>query len=778
MPTLSAILRRKPLVVLCLALSVGGSPALAKKKADPYAAWRNDPHSGAYLNRDAVKRAMAAGLVDRKHRKPPRIQLPAVNDPTADTTAQDTQSETTVLDMNGGNLIAGFNDSGSDLGGSNHFTGYAWSSNSGITWNDAGTLPASTRGDAGDPVLAFDKTTGAVYFGTLAFTGSPLPIQVFKSIDQGHTFAPAVDAAASGTSTDADKDWLAVDNFAGTGQHNLYVCYTEFGVSPAAVSVTRSVDGAATFSTPAVVSNTGQSQGCFLTVSPNHQVNVFYFRGTGSSNDLYTKHSTDGGVTFGPEILVAHLHTTSVNGDVALAGGARTNSFPHATAVPAAAKPFQYVIYNDLDPSAPGSKSDIYLVRSIDGGTTWSAPQRVNDDASGDQFMPTLAATPTSKLMIGYYSRSHDSFNLQFHRRGRLGSINADGTVTFNPHSFQLGPDNPIVIGQDPVINSVYMGDYDQIGATGAFSSVWGDNRSGDAFHANQPDVHYAQILASQPTADLSITVTPSPATINLGENTTLTVTASATGGTANDVYLAFSPIGGLAIKSVNSPGGGCETPTGPFTGCSLGPIAAGTSKSLQVVATGVYAAGSRTFTVQGTTSSIDNNNANNTGSATVTVNNGSAVATSYSTGNIAVAIPDCCGTSVTVPVAVPDQGTDVRVRALVRLNHTFDSDLQLTLISPTGKSTLLSNRRGGSGDNYGSGNNDCTGTFTTFDDVASTPISAGTAPFAGVFLPEQPLYPLFADPMDGTWKLRIQDLAGGDIGTVGCVKLSITHTQ
>lgn len=111
----------------------------------------------------------------------------------------------------------------------------------------------------------------------------------------------------------------------------------------------------------------------------------------------------------------------------------------------------------------------------------------------------------------------------------------------------------------------------------------------------------------------------------------------------------------------------------------------------------------------------------------------------------------------------------------MVRLNHTYDSDLNLFLVNPSGHIVELSTGNGGSADNYGSGANDCSGTPTTFNDSAATPITAGVAPFAGNFKPEGSLTDLTGDPSIGTWKLRVSDTANLDTGTIGCFKLKIT---
>src|SRR5262249_2516510 len=99
-----------------------------------------------------------------------------------DASARDTQSETTLVLGSGSTIVVGFNDSESFAAPFNHFTGYSRSTNSGVSFTDLGTLPNSTNGDAGDPNLARDDATGAIYFSTLQLLGSGR-IQVFKSVD-------------------------------------------------------------------------------------------------------------------------------------------------------------------------------------------------------------------------------------------------------------------------------------------------------------------------------------------------------------------------------------------------------------------------------------------------------------------------------------------------------------------------------------------------------------------------------------------------------------------
>jgi subtilisin-like proprotein convertase family protein len=736
-----------------------------------------DPRSGAALNRD-IARKVGGGAGPGNSDATTRIHPVAVNNPSADTTAQDTQSETSIAAL-GSKAVIAFNDSGSNGGANpNHFTGYAYTTTGGLGWTDAGKLPDSPAGDAGDPVLAADQTAPAIYLATLSFTTDDV-IQVFKSTDGGQTWGAPVNGVPAFTNPSMDKAWMTVDNSAGTGQHNIYLCATNFGTNPAEIRVTSSTDGGATFGPPGGTLISSGGQGCYVAVGPDHSVYVFYYRGTGANgqggdNKLFVRKSTNQGASFAPEVQVADLNTTTTNGDLVLNGGFRTNSFPHAAINPVSGH--IVVVYND-DPSLANTadNGDIYYTRSINGGANWSIPVHVNDIVAKDQYMPTVAISPDgTRIVFGYYSRDHDTANLLFHRQARLGTMNTvNGGITLNK-SFQVGPDTPVAIGQDPVINTSYMGDYDQIAAiSGAFLMSWADNRSGDAFHIFQPDVRFARVAVPETTADVGVTVSPSPASINLGENTTITLNVTATGDTASDVFLNVNPIRGLAIRSVTPASGHCDQ-IGQLSGCSLGSIPAGSSKSVQVVATGAFAAGTRTVSASATTSSKDTNGANNSASATVAVATGSAVIATVSSGSVAIPIPD--NSTVDVPITVAAEGTVVRAIPRIRLNHTFDSDLRISLTSPTGKRVVLSNRRGGSGDNYGTGGNDCTGTKTIFDDLAGAPISTGTPPFAGTFAPDEPLAAMVGEPNDGVWTLRIQDLASLDVGTLGCFQLTTTR--
>ena len=137
----------------------------------------------------------------------------------------------------------------------------------------------------------------------------------------------------------------------------------------------------------------------------------------------------------------------------------------------------------------------------------------------------------------------------------------------------------------------------------------------------------------------------------------------------------------------------------------------------------------------------------------------GPGTPTNRNSTDVPKAIPDDNATGVTSNLVLSGAGViqdlDVRIPSL---DHTYDSDLTIALIAPDSTTVLLSNHRGGSGDNF---------TNTVFDDEAATAISAGVAPFSGSFRPEQPLSAVDGIPAAGTWKLKVVDSVAADTGTL-----------
>src|SRR5262245_39646552 len=283
------------LAAACLVAGVLVTPGLAQSnRADRFLrGLYNDPARFARLDgaaQSALERKFGFKAPHTLGARPTGVSPleggTAVNNNAADTTAQDTQSETTLIAF-GKTVVVGYNDSGSCLpscgssANSDHFSGYARSTDSGRTFTDLGKLPNSTSGDAGDPQLAVDRTNHLVYYAALGFTQFNV-LPVFKSTDGGLTFGstPANASPGWGVGNEQDKEWMTVDNFAGPGQGTVYVAWTRFG-SSTDIRLTHSTDQGATFGpSQGVLISSGTVQGSYVAVGPDHSVYVFWLNGS------------------------------------------------------------------------------------------------------------------------------------------------------------------------------------------------------------------------------------------------------------------------------------------------------------------------------------------------------------------------------------------------------------------------------------------------------------------------------------------------------------------
>lgn len=105
-----------------------------------------------------------------------------------------------------------------------------------------------------------------------------------------------------------------------------------------------------------------------------------------------------------------------------------------------------------------------------------------------------------------------------------------------------------------------------------------------------------------------------------------------------------------------------------------------------------------------------------------------------------------------------------------VGLEHTFVSDLHVTLQSPDGGTVLAMNEADGGGNNL------CQ---TLLDDHSAGPAiqgqASGAAPFTGSFTPNAPFAPLDGGNASGNWTLGVQDFYSGDTGNIRAWSVAIT---
>jgi len=115
-------------------------------------------------------------------------------------------------------------------------------------------------------------------------------------------------------------------------------------------------------------------------------------------------------------------------------------------------------------------------------------------------------------------------------------------------------------------------------------------------------------------------------------------------------------------------------------------------------------------------------------------------LASGSATPPVPLNIPDNTVAGISSTIAIAKSGTVGQIKVKVDIRHPFIGDLKLTLISPTGRTTVLHPQLGGSADNL----------ITTYD--SSVPGNLGG---------------MIGQPMQGVWTLNVSDRARRDVGAL-----------
>jgi len=122
-----------------------------------------------------------------------------------------------------------------------------------------------------------------------------------------------------------------------------------------------------------------------------------------------------------------------------------------------------------------GSYLKVQMIRSTDGGTTWSAPERLAPQSdTHDQFFPSISVSPTGRVGVSWLDRRNDPADIDYQA---FAAISEDGGKSFGPN-WQL-----TTAFSNPKNNGTgdnWMGDY--TGNTWAgddFIAAWMDSSNG-----------------------------------------------------------------------------------------------------------------------------------------------------------------------------------------------------------------------------------------------------------------------------------------------------------
>ncbi len=337
------------------------------------------------------------------------------------------------------------------------------SSDGGLTWQTS--FLSSSFGVWGDPSVIYDEL-GNLYFGHLS--NPPFPgywidrIVVQRSTNNGLNWN---DGAGVGflSPKNQDKEWLGVDMHSPLYKGNIYMTWTEFdnygSSSPSdssRIRFSRSTDRGLNWSNAVTVSDRSGDcidedntvEGAVPCVGPNGEVYVSW---AGPLGLMFDK-STNGGTNWGTDIFVS---TIPGGWDFAVPGIYRCNGLP-VTACDTSQSPFRGNIYINWSDQRNGTgNTDVFLSKSTDGGNTWSAVKKVNDDnTTRHQFFTWMTIDQTTGVLyFVFYDRRNTSNNFTDVYVAR----STDGGETFE--NFKVSESS-----FDPSSN-IFFGDYTNIAA-------------------------------------------------------------------------------------------------------------------------------------------------------------------------------------------------------------------------------------------------------------------------------------------------------------------------
>ncbi len=387
----------------------------------------------------------------------------------------------------GSNVVVGWNDSGHSTGtrtGVGFGVGYGYSTDGGATFTDAGGLGGTTWG--GDPTLAVDRS-GQFYFGRFAPLADYSGVTVYKSADHGVNFQQSI--RPYGLGGISDKPFVATDSTGGEFDGNVYLTWTSAISNVLTIVFSRSTDAGATFSTPIPVSPRSfpNNQYAMPAVGPDGEIFVAWL--AQDTDRIYETRSTDGGRSFEPELLAANVARPGSRSICAQTSRSGLNGNIRASNTPiiavdsseSSSRGNVYIVYS-ADPDGPGpDMADVFLVRSLDRGASWSEPVRLNDDTTThDQWLPFVTVASNGTVGVMWYDRRSDEQNLLI---DVYMSVSTDGGSSFG-RNFRITdvafpvPDLFPTNFDPRAAPACYMGSYNfMVADEKHFYLAWTDNR-------------------------------------------------------------------------------------------------------------------------------------------------------------------------------------------------------------------------------------------------------------------------------------------------------------
>ncbi len=361
---------------------------------------------------------------------------------------------------------------------------YYFSFDGGFSWNR--NPMNSTLGVWGDPCVVID-TSGYFYFFHLSYPSQSTwldQIVCQRSINNGLSWSNG-SGMGKNDPKEQDKEWACVN----PANNEIYVSWTQFDsygtndpTKKSNIMFSKSSDQGLTWSDALQINEVSGNcldsdstvEGAVPAVGPNGEIYIAWAGPTG----LVFDRSLDGGLTW----LDHDIFVSDIPGgwDYSIPGIYRANGLP-VTCCDLSTGPNRGSIYinwtDERSSNGTDQDVDVWMVKSTDGGITWTTPRRVNNDEPGkQQFFTWMTVDQVTGYIwfVFYDRRAYDDTRTDVYL-----AVSKDGGETFEN----------IKISESPFIPSsnVFFGDYTCISAhSNIIRPIWTrlDNASLSAWTA------------------------------------------------------------------------------------------------------------------------------------------------------------------------------------------------------------------------------------------------------------------------------------------------------